>query len=103
MQNVIMLAMQSVHRELLVLEIVMFILNVVPLVHKHGLVKQMSLDQMNNAEVCYDKTCNIKDYLFFLGEGYVGIKRCAEGLRCYARSKWYSHCAASCPGVEWAC
>ncbi|CAF0750321.1 unnamed protein product [Rotaria sordida] len=28
------------------------------------------------------------------GEGYVGLTRCAEGLRCYARSQWYSHCAA---------
>ena len=41
--------------------------------------------------------------LFFVGEDYVGVTRCAEGLRCYARSKWYSLCAASCPGVDWAC
>jgi hypothetical protein len=48
----------------------------------------------------------IKKYFIFsifLGEDYVGLTRCAEGLRCYARSKWYSHCAASCPGSDWAC
>ncbi|CAF4188012.1 unnamed protein product, partial [Adineta steineri] len=33
-------------------------------------------------------------------EDYVDVTRCAPGLRCYVRSKWYSHCAASCPGHD---
>ncbi|CAF1162347.1 unnamed protein product [Adineta steineri] len=37
------------------------------------------------------------------GEDYVGVTRCAPGLGCYARRKWYSHCAASCPGHDWIC
>ncbi|CAF1001511.1 unnamed protein product [Adineta steineri] len=32
------------------------------------------------------------------GEDYVGVTRSAPGLGCYARSKWCSHCATSCPG-----
>ncbi len=56
----------------------------------------------------YEKQAKLLKYkrfffVFFLGEGYVGITRCAEGLRCYARTKWYSHCAASCPGADWIC
>lgn len=41
--------------------------------------------------------------MFDLGEGYTGLTRCDEGLRCYVRSKWYAQCAASCPGADWVC
>ncbi|CAF4240773.1 unnamed protein product, partial [Adineta steineri] len=33
---------------------------------------------------------------------FVGLTRCAEGLRCYVATVWYSKCAASCP-PGWQC
>ena len=50
-----------------------------------------------------DRYGNNSVRMFCLGEGYVGLTRCAEGLRCYVRSKWYSQCAAACPGADWVC
>jgi hypothetical protein len=50
MLNATMLATQSVLLELHVLEATNSILNVVHRAHRHGYVKQMSLDQMNNVE-----------------------------------------------------
>ena len=39
-----------------------------------------------------------------LGEGYVGVTRCATGLRCFARrDKRFAVCAATCPSVDWVC
>jgi hypothetical protein len=50
------------------------------------------------------KLLQYRSFFFcFLGIDFIGITRCAQGLRCYARSKWYSHCAATCPGPDWAC
>ncbi|CAM4881095.1 unnamed protein product [Rotaria socialis] len=37
------------------------------------------------------------------GDGYTGSTKCAPGLRCYSHSKWYAHCAATCPGIGWMC
>ncbi|CAF3265670.1 unnamed protein product [Rotaria socialis] len=37
------------------------------------------------------------------GEGYFGVTRCAAGLNCYTRSRWYAHCAVRCPGSNWSC
>jgi hypothetical protein len=52
----------------------------------------------------YAKQTKVLNFSFFLlGEGYVGLTRCAKDLRCYIHSKWYSQCAASCPGAGWAC
>jgi len=42
-------------------------------------------------------------FCFLLGQDFIGITRCAEGLTCYSRTKWYAHCAKSCPGADWAC
>jgi len=107
MRNATMLAMQSVLPVLFAIDTVILIQNVAHLVQQDGPVKQMSLAQMNNVEVgsiVYKQNYwNTNDLFVFLGEGFIGITRCAEGLRCYARSKWYAHCAASCPGVDWAC
>jgi hypothetical protein len=36
------------------------------------------------------------------GEGYVGLTKCKEGLRCFAHSKWYNECRSECP-EGWKC
>ena len=101
--------MQSVLPEPAVSETMTTIPNVVPIVQQHGLVKQMSLVSSNNVEVRLLQTLvtahekQTIQFSFFLGEGYVGLTRCAEGLTCYTRSKWYAQCSASCPGADWVC
>ncbi len=51
MHNVTVLEMQSVQLEQHVFEAMHCMQNVVQLVHQHGPVKQMSLEQLNNVEV----------------------------------------------------
>jgi hypothetical protein len=36
------------------------------------------------------------------GDGYVGLTKCKEGLRCFAHSKWYQECRSECP-EGWKC
>ncbi|UJR33239.1 hypothetical protein I4U23_020694 [Adineta vaga] len=36
------------------------------------------------------------------GEGYVGLTKCKEGLRCVVHSKWYHECRSECP-AGWKC
>jgi hypothetical protein len=37
------------------------------------------------------------------GEGYVGSTECDQPLKCFERSRWFSSCQISCPGVDWKC
>ena len=71
-----------------------------------GYAQPMSSELVNSAEVRRKNSTAVVTLIEFvshLGEGYYGITRCADGLRCFARSQYYSLCAATCPGAGWVC
>lgn len=37
------------------------------------------------------------------GEGYTGATSCNWPLQCFRRTRWFSACQVSCPGLDWEC
>jgi hypothetical protein len=82
------------------------ILNVVQHVPQNGLVKQRELLSGINVEVSY---IIINSYIYnniyiSIGKEYLGPTKCVDGVTCFKRSEWYSHCTKNCPNDDtWEC
>lgn len=53
--------------------------------------------------VCVPLASSVALYEQCGGEGYHGSAQCNWPLQCFRRSRWFSSCQASCPGVDWEC